>query len=62
METHRRHRLATQVLIWETDGEVQLTYNDPTYLARRHGIDESDPVLAEIAKALQRFTSAAAAR
>ena len=54
--------LPLKVLIWETEGKVRIVYNDPAYLARRHGLNESDPVLMQIAQALQRFASAATAR
>lgn len=54
--------LPLKVLIWEADGKVRLAYNDPSYLARRHGVDEADPVVAQIAQALQRFASTAVAR
>lgn len=54
--------LPLKVLIWEADGKVRLAYNDPAYLARRHGVEGADPVLAQVAQALQRFAAAAAAR
>ena len=53
--------LPLKVLIWETAGKVQLAYNDPAYLARRHGLDPADPVLAQVSAVLQRFAAAAAA-
>ncbi len=54
--------LPLKALIWEAEGKVRLAYNDPAYLARRHGIDEVDPVVAQVRQALQRFTSAATAQ
>jgi uncharacterized protein (DUF302 family) len=40
-------------------GDVYLLYNDPAYLAARHGIAGRDAVLKKIAGALDRFTDAA---
>lgn len=54
--------LPLKVLIWEADGKVRLAYNDPAYLARRHGLDESDPVLLQVSKVLERFAAAATAK
>ncbi len=54
--------LPLKVLIWEADGKVRIAYADPAGLARRHGIAEATPVLAQIAQALQRFVSAATAK
>lgn len=54
--------LPLKALIWEAEGKVRLAYNDPAYLARRHGIDEVDPVVAQVTQALQRLTSAATAQ
>lgn len=54
--------LPLKALIWEADGKVRLAYSDPAHLARRHGIAETTPVLAQVAQALQRFASAATAK
>jgi len=51
--------LPLKMLIWEADGKVMVAYNDPVYLARRHGIAGTTPVLAQVSQALQRFASAA---
>jgi uncharacterized protein (DUF302 family) len=40
-------------------GDVYLLYNDPAYLAARHGIAGRDAVLKKIAGALDTFTNAA---
>jgi len=40
-------------------GDVYLLYNDPAYLAARHGIVGRDAVLTKIAGALHKFTDAA---
>ena len=54
--------LPLKMLVWDDKGKVKIAYNDPAYLARRHGLDASLPVLAQIATALQRFAAAAAGR
>ena len=54
--------LPLKALLSEADGKVRFAYNDPAYLARRHGLNEVDPVVAQVGQALQRFTSAATAR
>jgi uncharacterized protein (DUF302 family) len=51
--------LPLKVLIWEEMGQARLTYNDPGYLAQRHGVDGSLVALGQIKSALERFTSAA---
>lgn len=39
--------LPQKLLVWEDDGDVYVTYNDPRYLAARHGIlDERDTLEA----------------
>lgn len=44
--------LPQKLLVWEdADGEVNVTYNDPTFLAARHGIDQ-DERIATIGEAL----------
>ena len=45
--------LPMKALAWEDeDGQVWLTYNDPAYIAKRHGITDRDEVLAKMSKAL----------
>jgi uncharacterized protein (DUF302 family) len=51
--------LPLKMLIWEADGKIKLAYNDPVYLARRHGVADSMPVLAQVSQALQKFAEAA---
>ncbi len=52
--------LPQKALIWEDDeGVVWLSYNDPQYLAERHGIDGCEEVLKKIAGALKNFAGAA---
>lgn len=54
--------LPLKVLIWEADRKVRLAYGDPAHLARRHGITDTTPMLAQIAQALQQFATAATAK
>lgn len=53
--------LPQKALIWQdASGQVWLSYNDPQYLAQRHGIGEcGHAVLAKIKKALANFAHAA---
>jgi uncharacterized protein (DUF302 family) len=52
--------LPQKALIWEDEtGQVWLTYNDPRYLADRHGITECEEVIEKITKALDTFASGA---
>lgn len=45
--------LPQKFLAWEdADGTVYLSYNDPIYLADRHGISGQDDVLQQISRAL----------
>ncbi len=54
--------LPQRILIAEVDGEVAVTYNDPAYLAERHGIDPTTPELSTIASALDMLASVATGR
>ncbi|MDH5327269.1 MAG: DUF302 domain-containing protein [Gammaproteobacteria bacterium] len=52
--------LPMKALAWEdADGQVWLTYNDPAYIAKRHGISDRDDVAAKMSKALDKMSSAA---
>jgi uncharacterized protein (DUF302 family) len=52
--------LPQKALIWEdASGQVWLAYNDPHYLAQRHGIVGCDEVLKKVATALGNFAKAA---
>lgn len=53
--------LPQKMLFVETDDGVEIVYNDPQYLASRHGIDSSTPELATISGALDMLATAAAA-
>ena len=53
--------LPIKVLIWEEpDGKVWIAYNEPAYLAKRHGIDDRDAVLDKMGRAVKGLVSAAA--
>jgi uncharacterized protein (DUF302 family) len=52
--------LPQKALAWQDEsGQVWLSYNDPRYLAERHGIENCGEVVDKIAKALGNFASAA---
>ncbi len=52
--------LPQKALIWQDEsGQVWLTYNDPQYLAMRHGINGCEAVLDKVQNALKNFAQAA---
>lgn len=52
--------LPLKVLVWEdSSSQVWLGYNDPMYLAKRHGISEC-PVVKKLSKALEGLAAAIA--
>lgn len=52
--------LPQKALIWQDDKEqVWLTYNDPDYLAQRHGLDACGQFINTVAEALSNFARAA---
>lgn len=54
--------LPQKALVWEDgSGQVWLGYNDPTYLATRHGVPEC-PVVGNLKPALAGFAQAAVAK
>ncbi len=54
--------LPQKALIWEDDGgQVWLSYNDPQFLALRHGTKGCDAVLKKVAMALGKFANKASA-
>ncbi|NDJ60409.1 MAG: DUF302 domain-containing protein [Chloroflexi bacterium] len=54
--------LPQKMLVWEDeDGQVYITYNDPQYLAERHGIEGMDELLGNVANALGNFANAGTA-
>ncbi|NUB91625.1 DUF302 domain-containing protein [Haloterrigena sp. SYSU A558-1] len=52
--------LPQKLLVWEADGQVFVTYNDPRYLARRHDLEGVDQQLTGVADALADLASAVA--
>lgn len=54
--------LPMKALAWEdADGQVWLAYNDPAYLAKRHGITDRPEIVAKMTKALNGMTNKAIA-
>jgi uncharacterized protein (DUF302 family) len=52
--------LPLKILIWEDDsGLVKLSYNDPRYIADRHGINDCGQVLEKMTGALKAFAEKA---
>ncbi len=52
--------LPQKALIWKDDaGQVWLSYNDPEYLEKRHGIKGCEKPIANIKKALENFAQKA---
>jgi len=52
--------LPQKALIWQDDREqVWLSYNDPNYLAQRHGLTGCAEVIKKVEKALNNFAKAA---
>ena len=50
--------LPQKFLVWEDrSGDVHITYNDPLFIAKRHGIQGLDTLLGNIAGALANFAS-----
>ena len=43
----------------DSEGDVHLAYNDPAYLAERHGIEGQDAVIAKMTGALDKLSAAA---
>ncbi|GGD22189.1 DUF302 domain-containing protein [Hyunsoonleella pacifica] len=52
--------LPQKILVYQdSDGVVNVSYNDPLYLKERYGITTNDAVLQKIAGALNKLTDAA---
>ena len=52
--------LPMKALAWEDEkGQVWLTYNDPAYIANRHGITDREKIVAKMTGALKKLTGAA---
>jgi len=55
--------LPMKALAWkDKDGTVWLTYNDPSYIAGRHSIDNRSEVVKKMTGALNKMTNAAIAK
>ncbi len=52
--------LPLKFLVWEADGKVMIGWNDPQWMAERHGIDPQHPVIQKVNGALQKFAAEAA--
>ena len=49
--------LPMKMLAWrDAQGQVWLTYNDPAWIARRHGITDREQIVAKMSKALANFS------
>ncbi|MCW8901295.1 MAG: DUF302 domain-containing protein [Gammaproteobacteria bacterium] len=52
--------LPMKALAWKDDkGQVWLTYNDPVYIANRHGINDRPAIVKNMTGALNNLTNAA---
>ena len=52
--------LPQKIMVWQDDqNTVNISYNDPQYLQKRHGIDGADEVLNKVTVALDKITNAA---
>lgn len=52
--------LPIKILLWEQDGKVFVSYNNPAWLAARHHLSGVDPVVQAMQSALAKFAAAAA--
>lgn len=53
--------LPQKILVWEAeDGTVNISYNDPAYLASRHQVEGEEDVLMQISTALNNLANTAA--
>jgi len=51
--------LPQKLLVWRAQGVVKVTYNDPHYLADRHGVTGQDELLDDIEAALRQLATGA---
>lgn len=52
--------LPMKALAWQdANGKVWLSYNDPEYVVKRHGVDDRQDVVNKMAAALDKMTTAA---
>lgn len=55
--------LPQEILVWvDEDDEVHITYNDPEFIARRHGVQGLDELLQNIATVLRDLSEEGAGR
>lgn len=55
--------LPMKALAWkDAQGQVWLGYNDPAYIAKRHGIGDRDDIVKKMTAALDKMTSKATAK
>lgn len=47
--------LPQKMLVWEDDGQTKVTYNDPEYLADRHGIEGEQDRIRQARTVLERL-------
>ena len=53
--------LPQKMLVWEDEnGNVFISYNDPEFIAERHGVEGNSEVIKKIASALDMLSSKAA--
>ena len=52
--------LPLKLLVWEEEGKVWIGYNDPAWIARRHGLVPGLPALAAMHRLLHALAAAAA--
>ena len=54
--------LPMKLIAWQdADGQVWIAYNDPAWIAQRHGIDDRDAVVAKMSGALKGLSAKVAA-
>lgn len=52
--------LPMKALVWEDEtGQVWLTYNDPAYIAKRHGITDRDEIVIKMGGVLDKLSDEA---
>ena len=53
--------LPMKILVWQdANGQVWLTYNDPAWIASRHGLTDNDAVITKMSGALNNISDKAA--
>jgi len=52
--------LPQKMLVWQDDADVvHVSYNDPAYLVKRHGITDNENILSTITMALDNLSNVA---